>query len=169
MNEDEFVAYYASRGERLRRTAFLLCGDWHLAEDLTQVTFVKLYQRWHRIERREVMDQYARRVLLRTFLDERRLPRRREIATEPDSSTLDSRVHHDPEPDDRLVLRAALLRLSPQHRAVLVLRFWEDLSVEQVAETLSCSPGTVKSQTSRGLARLRQVMDETRLAKGVRR
>jgi RNA polymerase sigma-70 factor (sigma-E family) len=170
LDEDEFVAYYVSRGDRLRRTAFLLCGDWHLAEDLTQITFVKLYQRWQRIERHDVMDQYARRVLLRTFLDDRRLlPRRREVATEPRSSTLDNRVHHDPVPDDRLVLREALLRLSPQHRAVLVLRFWEDLPVEQVAEILACSTGTVKSQTSRGLARLREVLDQTTMAGKVRR
>jgi RNA polymerase sigma factor (sigma-70 family) len=78
-------------------------------------------------------------------------------------------VHLDPVPDDRLVLREALLRLSPQHRAVLVLRFWEDLPVEQVAEILACSTGTVKSQTSRGLARLREVLDQSPVTEKVRR
>jgi RNA polymerase sigma-70 factor (sigma-E family) len=158
--ESDFVAYYTARGGSLRQTAYLLCGDWHLAEDLTQTAFTKLYQAWHRIERRDGMDQYARQVLLRAFLDERRRPWRRERAVSPDSVALDSRSHHDPEPDDRVLLRAALSRLSKRHRAVLVLRFWADLSVEQVAEALGCSTGTVKSQTSRGLANLRQALEQ---------
>lgn len=160
-HEDDFVAYVASRGHQLRNTAYLLCGDWHLAEDLTQIAFTKLYQAWHRIERHDALDQYARRVLLRAFLDERRRPWRRESATEPGSMVLDSRIHHDPDTDDPGSLREALMCLSERHRAVLVLRFWADLSVEQVAVTLGCSTGTVKSQTSRGLARLREILGET--------
>src|SRR5690606_28913353 len=70
--DEDFVAYYLARAGRLRRTAYLLCGNWHLAEDLAQVTFTKLYQAWRRIERPDVMDQYAHRVLLRAFLAERR-------------------------------------------------------------------------------------------------
>ena len=154
-DEDDFVAYYTARGAVLRRTAYLLCGDWHLAEDLTQTTFTKLYQAWRRIERHDVLDQYARQVLLRTFLDERRRPWRREVSTaEPDSGG-----YVDDEPDDRLVLRTALLRLPRRRRAVLVLRFWVDLSVDQVAEILGCPIGTVKSQTARGLADLRRQLD----------
>lgn len=159
--DDDFVAYVASRGDHLRNTAFLLCGDWHLAEDLTQTTFTKLYLAWRRIERHEAIDQYARRVLLRTFLDERRRPWRREYATEPTSAVLDTRAHHDPEPDGGGALRDALMRLSERHRAVLVLRFWTDLPVEQVATILGCSTGTVKSQTSRGLAHLRDMLADT--------
>jgi len=154
----DFVAYYTARGGVLRSTAYLLCGDWHLAEDLTQTTFTKLYRAWHRIQRHEVLDQYARRVLLRVFLDERRRPWRREFATVPDSPALDVVAPSDGMPDERLLLTTALLRLPPRHRAVLVLRFWADQSVEQVADILGCSPGTVKSQTSRGLANLREAL-----------
>jgi RNA polymerase sigma-70 factor (sigma-E family) len=153
--DEDFVAYYAARGTVLHHTAYLLCGDWHLAEDLTQITFAKLYRVWHRLERHDVLDQYARQVLLRAFLDERRRPWRRELSTPPQSPDLDGVVADPGVPDERLVLRRALLRLSKRHRAVLVLRFWADLSVEQVADVLGCSTGTVKSQTSRGLTALR--------------
>jgi RNA polymerase sigma-70 factor (sigma-E family) len=156
--EDEFVAYYAERGGVLRRTAFVLCGDWHLAEDLTQITFINLYRNWHRIERHEVLDQYARRVLLNAFLNQGRRPWRREVSTDGDD--LDTGLWHDRQPDDRLLLRTALLRLPKQRRAVLVLRFWADLSVEQVAEVLDCPIGTVKSQTARGLADLRAIVGD---------
>jgi RNA polymerase sigma-70 factor (sigma-E family) len=158
--EDDFVAYYTDRGDSLRTTAYLLCGDWHLAEDLTQTVFTKLYQAWQRIERHDTLDRYARRALLNAFLDERRRPWRREYATLPGSASLDSVSHDNPGTDERLVLHNALLSLSRRHRAVLVLRFWHDLSVDQVADILGCSPGTVKSQTARGLAALRDVMGD---------
>jgi RNA polymerase sigma-70 factor (sigma-E family) len=157
--EDDFVAYYRARAGILRRTAYLLAGDWQLAEDLTQTTFIKLYQRWRRIERHDVLDQYARRVLLRTFLDERRRPWRREhatgLATPADPGTSPGPVHGT---EDRMVLSNALARIPKRRRAVLVLRFWADLSVDQVADILGCSAGTVRSQTSRGLADLRDVL-----------
>lgn len=156
--EDAFVAYYQARGDMLRKTAYVLCGDWHLAEDLTQTTFTKLYRHWQRIERHDVLDQYARQVMLRVFLDQRRRPWRREVSVVPDSVELDSEGGVDHGRDDRVVLREALKALSPRRRAVLVLRFWADLSVEQVAEILECPTGTVKSQTARGLAELRQVL-----------
>jgi RNA polymerase sigma-70 factor (sigma-E family) len=159
--DDEFVAYYEARGDALRKTAYLLCGDWHLAEDLTQTTFIKLYRSWHRIARHDVLDQYARRVLLRAYLDERRRPWRREFATVPDSAALDAVARDDRCADERMVLRSALAGLTPRHRAVLVLRFWLDLSVEQTADVLGCSSGTVKSQTSRGLAGLREALGGT--------
>ena len=156
--DEDFVAYYQARGDNLRRTAYLLCGDWHLAEDLTQTAFTKLYRSWHRIERHDVVDQYARRVLLRAYLDERRRPWRREFATTPASAELDIVSTADDTADERMVLWSALAGLSRRHRAVLVLRFWLDLPVEQVADLLGCSAGTVKSQTSRGLARLREAL-----------
>jgi RNA polymerase sigma-70 factor (sigma-E family) len=157
-HDDDFVAYYEARGDYLRRTAYLLCGDWHLAEDLTQTTFTKLYRSWHRIQRHDVLDQYARRVLLRAYLDERRRPWRREFSTVPDSAQLDTVASDDRGSDERLLLRSALSRLTDRHRAVLILRFWLDLSVEQVADHHGCSTGTVKSQTSRGLASLREAL-----------
>ena len=144
--EDDFVAYYAARGDMLRNTAYVLCGDWHLAEDLTQTTFTKLYRAWRRVERHDALDQYARRMLLRAFLDERRRPWRREFSTVPDSTALDTVSDGDQGSEERMVLRTALLRLSRRHRAVLVLRFWADLPVEQVAEILGCSTGTPKGR-----------------------
>ncbi|GAA1557599.1 SigE family RNA polymerase sigma factor [Dactylosporangium maewongense] len=159
-HDDEFVAYYAARAGHLRNTAFLLCGDWHLAEDLTQTVFTKLYRAWGRIDRHDVLDQYARRVLLRAFLDERRRPWRRERPT-PDDEVLDASVPDQRGVEDRQVLKRALLRIPKGRRAVLVLRFWADLSVEQVADVLGCSTGTVKSQTARGLDNLREVLGDT--------
>jgi len=156
--DEEFMAYYAARAEHLRSTAYLLCGDWHLAEDLTQIAVTKLYRAWHRLDRHDTLDQYARRVLLRAFLDERRRPWRREFATAPGSPELDAVAHDRIGTDERLLLHNALLRIPKGRRAVLVLRFWADLSVEQVADVLDCSTGTVKSQTAHGLANLRDAL-----------
>jgi RNA polymerase sigma-70 factor (sigma-E family) len=155
--DEEFVAYYRARGVELRNTAYLLCGDWHLAEDLTQITFTKLYRAWRRIERHDVLDQFARRVLLRAFLDERRRPWGRVFATGPHSATLDTVTQVDATPGDPGIAQA-LQRLPKRMRAVLIMRFWADLPVDQVADLLGCSPGTVKSSTSRGLASLRTVL-----------
>ncbi len=157
-HDDDFVAYYTARAGHLRNTAYLLCGDWHLAEDLTQTAFTKLYRAWDRVERHDALDRYARRVLLRAFLDERRRPWRRESSTVPGDPALDAVARDDSRSDERMLLRTALMRLPERRRAVLVLRFWADLSVEQVADTLGCSAGTVKSQTSHGLANLRAVL-----------
>lgn len=158
-HEADFVAFYAERADHLRSTAYLLCRDWHLAEDLVQTAFTKLYRHWHRVERHDALDQYARRVLLRAFLDERRRPWRREYATEPGSSALDSTVR-DSYAEADSGLHAALMRLPRRRRAVLVLRFWADMSVEQCAQALECSTGTVKSQTARGLAQLRELLGD---------
>jgi RNA polymerase sigma factor (sigma-70 family) len=119
--------------------------------------FIKIYRSWRRIERHDTMDQFARKVLLRTYLDERRRPWRREFPAEPDAAQLEVADVGD-DAESRLAIRQAVLQLSRRHRAVLVLRFWEDMSVEQVAELLGCSTGTVKSQTSRGLASLRKLL-----------
>ena len=159
MNEtdSEFTAYYAARGSTMRNTAYLLCGDWHLAEDLTQIAFAKLYRVWRRLQRRDALDAYVRRVLLRAFLDERRKPWRREHSVEPGSAVLDPT--QETVGGQEVELREALAAVPPRQRAVLVLRFWADLSVEQTAEALGCSTGTVKSQTARGLATLREALD----------
>jgi RNA polymerase sigma-70 factor (sigma-E family) len=158
--EDEFVGYYNAQARQLRRTAYLLCGDWHLAEDLTQTVFTKLYQSWHRIENRDALDGYARRVLVRAFLDERRRPWQREYPTTPGSASLDTVSQPETVPDERGLLRAALQQIPKRRRAVLVLRFWMDLSIEQTAELLGCSAGTVRSQASRGLNDLRCVLGD---------
>jgi RNA polymerase sigma-70 factor (sigma-E family) len=157
--DEEFVSYYQARAQHLRTTAYLLCGDWHLAQDLTQLTFTKLYRGWRRIERHDALDQYARRVLLRAYLDERRRPWRREVPTDTIDPTRPARP--DGQPDDRVVLRSALMRLPPRQRAALVLRYWVDLSIEQTAAVLGCTSGTVKSQTADGLANLRRLLGGT--------
>jgi RNA polymerase sigma factor (sigma-70 family) len=114
------------------------------------------------VDRHEALDQYLRRTLVRVFLDERRRPWRREYATEP-GATFDAAVR-DTGTEDRLVLLSALAAVPPRQRAALVLRFWADLPVEQVADILGCSAGTVKSQTARGLQTLRGVLDQAQPA-----
>ncbi|MEW1588924.1 SigE family RNA polymerase sigma factor [Micromonospora vinacea] len=153
-----FAEYFAARSGAMRGTAYLLCGDWHRAEDLVQTAFVKLYRVWNRISRHEVLDSYLRQILIRTFLDERRRGwwRRERVGGEDAEQ-----VAPPDSPESRLVLLQALARVAPRQRAVLVLRYWEDLSVEDVAALLECSPGTVKSQAARGLDTLRGLLSPT--------
>jgi len=152
--DDEFAAYYRSRAAAVRNVAFLLCGNWHTAEDLTQNAFVKLYRVWPRVSQSGSLERYVHQVLVRSYVDERRRPWRRESPTEPYSTALD-RTMPESTTDERLLLLAALDRVPPRQRAALVLRFWLDLPVTEVAELLGCAEGTVKSQTTRGLATLR--------------
>ena len=147
---DRFAAYYAARYRTLRRTAYLLCGDWHEAEDLTQAAFVRLYLAWGRV-RADGAHAYARRVLVNEFLGRRRRDREQPVAAVPDRPG-----PAGGSPDDRVDLAAALRAVPAQQRAVVVLRYWEGLSVEQTAALLRVAPGTVKSQASRGLAALRE-------------
>lgn len=150
-----FAEYFAARSGAMRGTAFLLCGDWHRAEDLVQTAFTKLYTHWHRVARHEALDPYVRQVLIRTFIDDgRRGWWRRERPQE----TPVEQVAAQASADDRLVLMQALAGVPPRQRAVLVLRYWEDMSVEETAVALSCSTGTVKSQAARGLDALRTLL-----------
>jgi RNA polymerase sigma-70 factor (sigma-E family) len=151
-----FAEYFAARSDAMRGTAYLLCGDWHRAEDLTQLAFTKLYLAWERVSRHDVLDGYTRRTLVRTFLDERRRGWfRRELVTDAPPERADPARGRA---EERLVLLDALREVPPRQRAVLVLRYWEDLSVEETAELLGCSTGTVKSQASRGLDALRSAL-----------
>ena len=154
--EREFVEYVGTRGQALRATAYLLCGDWHRAEDLAQTALIKLYLAWRRIRHDESLDGYARRVLVRAFLDERRRPWRREFAGEPPEQA----ARPDPA-DERLDLLAALARLPRSQRVAVVLRYWEDLGVAETAALLGVSEGTVKSASYRGLAALRAVLERS--------
>ncbi|QNE16957.1 SigE family RNA polymerase sigma factor [Kribbella qitaiheensis] len=156
-----FEAYFAARSGAMRGTAYLLCGDWHRAEDLVQQTFTKIYLAWHRIDRREAMDNYTRQALVRTFLSERRRGWFR-------FESVGAEAADRPAPgsglaDERMVLLAALMKVPPRQRAVLVLRYWEDASVEQAAALLDCSEGNVKSQAARGLQTLRGLLQEERV------
>ena len=154
--DDEFTAYVAARARLLRRSAYLLCGDWHRAEDLTQSALTKVYLAWSRVRRADNVDAYVRQVLVRTYLDEQR---RRWRSEQLSGGTLDG-LRPDPAAasDQRLDLLRALATLPPRQRAAVVLRCWEDLPITEVARALDCSEGTVKSQTSRGLAALRGVL-----------
>ncbi|MEY9928130.1 RNA polymerase sigma-70 factor (sigma-E family) [Catenulispora sp. GP43] len=155
-DEKEFGELVAGRSHELRRVAYLMCGDWHQAEDLVQTAFVKLYCAWGKVNRRDDLDAYLRKTLLHVCIDEKRRGwRRREWPTSappdlPDRSPVP--VH------DRDLLVTGLRRIAPGQRAVLVLRYWEDLDIEQTARVLGCSTGTVKSQTARGLVALRAVV-----------
>jgi RNA polymerase sigma-70 factor (sigma-E family) len=128
----------------------------HRAEDLVQLTFTKIYLAWRRIQRHESMDAYTRQTLVRTYLSERR---RGWFRFESVSDELtDSAASPGTYPEDRMVLLEALAKVPPKQRACLVLRYWEDLSVEQTAAVLRCSEGTVKSQAARGLQTLRGLL-----------
>jgi RNA polymerase sigma-70 factor (sigma-E family) len=153
----EFAEFFAARVGALRRTAYLLCGDWHRAEDLTQTAFAKLYAAWPRLRDPGAAEAYLRRTLTHTYLDDNRRSWRREDATDPlpESVALDTTAD---DTDERLALLDALATVPPRQRACLVLRFFDDLSVEATAAALDCSAGTVKSNTARGLDALRRVL-----------
>ncbi|MGA8115360.1 MAG: SigE family RNA polymerase sigma factor [Actinocatenispora sp.] len=155
--EQEYVAYVNGRVLSLRRTAYRLCGSWHTAEDLVQDTLAKLYVHWKRVSAARSVDGYVRRVMLNTYLEQVRRPWTRRLF--PSASPPDLPA---PEPDrvGPLDLRGALRHLAAGQRAVLVLRYWEGLSVTETAEALGCSTGTVKSQTSNAVARLRKLLPE---------
>ncbi len=154
--EAEFTAYVAARRAHLRRTAFLLCGDWHAAEDLVQITLAKLYAAWPRL-RDASPEGYARQTLVRVHIDETRRPWRRETsALYLPERAADERLSVE----DRESLLTALAGLPSGQRRAVVLRYWLGLSVEETAQDLRCSIGTVKSQTSRAVARLREALEE---------
>ncbi|MGW1752407.1 SigE family RNA polymerase sigma factor [Streptomyces sp. NPDC002092] len=154
--ETDFRTWVLEHRTRLRTTAFLLCGDWHLADDLVQDALGRLYSRWGRVVAAGDPRAYVRRILCNLHADHRRRPARREIS-EADVTALSSHPHTSMEErDDDLI--AALLTIPVGQRTVLVLRFFEDLSVEQTAALLKTSAGNVKSQTSRGLEALRSAL-----------
>ena len=155
--ERDFAAYVEGRRMALRGTAYLLCGDWHSADDLTQTALTRLYLVWRRIDRIRSIDAYARQVLVRAYLDERRRPWRRERSA---ANPPDAPASGDPPAavDERLSLEVLLRALPPRQRAVLVLRYWCDLDVRATAEVLGISEGTVKSASARGLAAVREAL-----------
>lgn len=153
---EEFAEFAGASSARLRRAAFLMCGDWHTAEDLAQATLARVFVSWRRISRRGAAYSYALRTLTNLYLADRRTKRARELVT----SDLPERSAEPPAPELRMVVLDALATLPPSARAVVVLRYWADMSVEQVADLLGWSAGTVKSQSSRALARLRPLLGD---------
>jgi RNA polymerase sigma-70 factor (sigma-E family) len=154
-DEAEYREYVTGRYAALRRTAYLLCGDWHRADDLVQSALTSLYVSWHRVRDRASLDGYVRAVLVRRAVDESRRPWRRETHTAavPDVAAPDAFAV-----EDRESVRAALRRLPARQRAVVVLRFYDDVDVAETARLLGCSEGTVKSYTARALATLRAAL-----------
>lgn len=153
---EEFAEFAEAASLQLRRTAFLLCGNWHTAEDLVQTTLAKVFVSWRKIRRRDAVRAYAARTLVNTYLADKRSKRTSEILTD----RLPERPAEPHAPETRMVVLSALATLPPRARAVVVLRYWDDLSVEQVAAVLGCSQGNVKSHAAWALGKLRAVLDE---------
>jgi RNA polymerase sigma-70 factor (sigma-E family) len=157
-----FREFARQRAAPLHRSAYLLCGDWHLAEDLVQETLAKAYAHWHRVQKAGNRDAYVRRILVN---EARQRWRRREAPVLRTDA-----VREQPARDgaDDVVRRAellqALLRLPIGQRATIVLRHLDGLTERETAAALGCSEGTVKSQASRALAALRNYLarEETR-------
>lgn len=160
--DNEFREYVLGDRTRLMRTAMLLtAGDRYASEDLVQTALTRVYVHWRRI-RYEGAGPYAHRILVNAFLDDRRRAARRpELVT---ADMIEPRPGGVADADELLTVRRALLELAPRQRAVLVLRYFQDLDVAEAARVLECSEGTVKSQTSKALRRLRDVMAERPLA-----
>ncbi|MBR7835059.1 SigE family RNA polymerase sigma factor [Actinospica durhamensis] len=164
--EDEtYTEYVTAKVPWLRRIAFLLCQDWHRADDLVQSSIAKLYVNWDRACRLQSLDGYVRAIVVNTFLAEQRSPwwkrvvlyrEHEQVSVVADRSRTDS--------DAAIDLRRALALLPARQRAAIVLRYYCELSIEESAEALACSPGNIKSQTSRGLAGLRRMLGEEYVA-----
>jgi RNA polymerase sigma-70 factor (sigma-E family) len=154
--DEDFTGYVQARLAWLRRVGYLLCQDWQQADDLVQTAITSLYVHWRRARTMESIDGYARTILVRAFLSERRGGWARRVSL---AGALPDRPGQAPDADDALDVRAALAGLPPRQRATLVLRFYCDLNVEQSARVLGCSPGTVKSQTAKALAALRRALE----------
>jgi RNA polymerase sigma-70 factor (sigma-E family) len=154
--EDEtgFREFVAAQMTSLRTLAYMTCGNWHTAEDAVANALIKLYPRWRHLEQ---PDLYAKTMVFRAAVDETRRPWRRERSA---GDAMPDVPLRDPSgvTDERLRVQEALRSVPKRQRAAVVLRYYQGLSLEDTANVLGCSVGTAKSQTSRGLARLRQVL-----------
>lgn len=153
-DEEGFTDFAAASGGRLFRTAWLLTGDWHLAEDLVQETLGKVYRVWTTRRRPDDPIAYARTALVRTFITHRR----RRGSGERPTDAVPELPGREPDVALRVTLLDALARLDAKDRAVLVLRYWEDRSVDETAAELGLSAGAVRSRCFRALDRLRDVL-----------
>jgi RNA polymerase sigma-70 factor (sigma-E family) len=153
-DEQAFREFVTSQMASLRKLAYLTCGDWHAAEDAVANTLVKLYPRWRKLDR---PDLYAKTMVYRAAIDERRRPWRRERSVGdamPDVALSDA----SSVTAERMRLRSALAVVPARQRAAVILRHYLGLSLQDTAGVLGCTVGTAKSQTSRGLAQLREVL-----------
>lgn len=152
---DGFAEFVAARSPALLRTAWLLTGDWFTAQDLVQVSLAKTWPRWARLLRRDDPEVYVRRVMINTYATWRRRRWHGERPTEvlPERALVEAGYA---EVDQREALRSALSALPRRQRAVIVLRYFDDLTEQQTATVMGCAVGTVKSTAARALATLRQ-------------
>jgi RNA polymerase sigma-70 factor (sigma-E family) len=154
MNESAFIEYVAARRPRLFRTACLMCGDPHRAEDVVQDALTRLYAAWDRVERMDNIDGYVRSIIVNAHYSDRRRPWRRERPSEPRDVPLEPAFPVE----DADAIRAALGALPPGQRRVIVLRHIWNLTIEETAAELRISTGTVKSQSADALAALRRTL-----------
>jgi RNA polymerase sigma-70 factor (sigma-E family) len=154
--QQEFLAFCQARGSALFRVAYAIAANQHMAEDLLQTALERTARRWSQVDDPEA---YVRRTMYNECASWWRTWRRREtpVADPPDQPGSEDPTN---DADLRRVLRSALVRLGPRQRAVLVLRYLEDLTEREVAEILGCTPSTVSSQANRALARLRALCPE---------
>lgn len=154
--ERAYTEYVSARLPALRRIAHLLCKDFHRADDVVQTTLTKLYVHWRRARAADDLDRYVHTMLVRCFLNEQRLEWTRvRLSGSPHETPGLPPAAGVPDIETRTVVHTALLRVPARQRAVLVLRYLCDLPVAEVAGILGCSEGNVKSQSARGLTRLR--------------
>ncbi|WP_229067443.1 SigE family RNA polymerase sigma factor [Actinoplanes sp. DH11] len=158
-DEQAFREFVTSQMASLRKQAYMTCGDWHTAEDAVANALVKLYPRWRKLER---PDLYVKTMVYRAAIDETRRPWRHERAA---GDGMPEVALRDPAgmTDERLRLRAALEAVPARQRAAVVLRHYMGLSLEDTASALECTVGTAKSQASRGLAKLRELLAAERI------
>lgn len=155
-HQSEFAEFVAARSGSLIRLAYVLTGDQHAAEDLLQTALAKTAGRWRKI--RSAPEAYVRRVMYHEQVSRWRSPR---WGREHTAATLPDRPETE-RPDEietRVTMQQALLALPARKRAVLVLRYYEDLSESEVAKIMGCSIGTVRSQTHQAVTRLRELID----------
>jgi RNA polymerase sigma-70 factor (sigma-E family) len=155
-----YVEFVAARQDRLRRIAYAVCGDANRAEDVLQEALVKLYLAWPRVRKEGREEAYARRIIVRADLDDRRRPwrRRRVLVADGDLAAVPARA--DLPTEERSALFDALQELPPMQRRTVVLRHWLGLSIEETATELGISTGTVKSHSSRAVTALRGLLTE---------
>lgn len=151
----DFEQFVQGQSTRLLRFAEMLCGDRHQAEDLVQQALMRCYPRWHRLDTDPL--RYVRRTLVNRFLSQTRRRWRGEVPSDPADARWDDRTVPDfaPQVHNREAVLAALARLTAKERAVVVLRYTQDLSEAETADLLGIAAGTVKSTASRALAKLR--------------
>ncbi|MEV4147284.1 SigE family RNA polymerase sigma factor [Amycolatopsis sp. NPDC049691] len=153
----DFTEYVTARSDWFRKVAYLLCGDWHRADDLVQTAITRLYANWPRAARADNLDGYARRTLVNAFLAEQRTSWWRRVDLR---GTDHERTAPGADVEAALDLRAALDRLPARQRATVVLRYFGDLPVADTARALGCSEGTVKSQTAKAVETLRELLGD---------